>query len=83
MNIPIWGFVLSLVACIIVGIVIGFFVARAIIAKQIKENPPITAAQIKAMYASMGRTASQAQINATMKAMEQAGPKNNKKKKRK
>ena len=39
--------------------------------KQLKENPPITEKQIRAMYAQMGRKPSEAQIRAIMKSMGQ------------
>ncbi|WP_280131247.1 YneF family protein [Mycoplasmopsis bovis] len=56
----------------IVGGFIGFFVARKIFEKQIRENPPITRNMIKAMFAQMGRKASESQINAVMRSMTNA-----------
>jgi uncharacterized protein YneF (UPF0154 family) len=72
MSIPIYGFVLSLIACILVGLVIGYFVCRKLFQKELQKNPPISEAMIKAMYRSMGVTPSQARINQTMKAMKDA-----------
>jgi uncharacterized protein YneF (UPF0154 family) len=37
--------------------------------KQLKENPPITADQIRDMYRQMGRTPSEAQISQIMHRM--------------
>jgi uncharacterized protein YneF (UPF0154 family) len=37
--------------------------------KQLKENPPISEKQIRAMYLSMGRKPSEAQIQQTLRAM--------------
>lgn len=79
MNIPIWAFILIIVAVLIGGAIAGFFICRKIVSKQIEENPPITEAMIKAMYSSMGRTASQSQINATMRAIKDAQKKGGKK----
>ncbi|MBD4758002.1 YneF family protein, partial [Xanthomonas citri pv. citri] len=46
--------------------------ARKIFEKQIRENPPITRNMIKAMFAQMGRKASESQINAVMRSMTNA-----------
>lgn len=73
-------FVFLLILCLVGGIFAGFFIARAVVKKEIKEHPLISEAQIKAMYRSMGRTPSQAQVNATMRAINEAG--NNGKKKK-
>ena len=56
---------------LIIGGIIGFFVARSYFAKQIKKNPPINEKMIRAMYAQMGRKPSEAQIRAIMKSMGQ------------
>ena len=54
---------------LIIGAVVGFFVARWLFKKQLRDNPPINEAQIRAMYASMGKKPSEKQIRATMNAM--------------
>ncbi len=59
------------IGCLIVGLVVGFFTARKIIMKQIKDNPPINEDMIKAMLRQMGRPASQKQVNQIMKSMNQ------------
>ncbi|MCR4562451.1 MAG: YneF family protein [Bacilli bacterium] len=51
------------------GLVGGYFLARFIFKRQLKKNPPINRNMIKAMYMSMGKKPSEAQINATMNAM--------------
>ena len=60
---------------LVIGLLIGgalcFFFTRRYFEKQIKENPPITEKQIRAMYAQMGRKPSEAQIRAIMKSMGQ------------
>ena len=55
---------------LIAGLVIGFFVARRYMKKQIKENPPINEQMIRAMMSGMGRTPSQKQVNQMMKQMQ-------------
>ncbi len=72
MSIPIWAFVVIIIVCIIGGLIGGFFIARTIIKKEIQKNPPINEDMIKAMYRSMGVTPSQARLNQTMKAINDA-----------
>ncbi len=71
-------FVFLLIICLIGGAIGGFFLARYVVKKELKEHPLISEAQIKAMYRSMGRTPSQAQINQTMRAINEAGNTSNK-----
>ena len=54
---------------LIVGGVIGFFVARHVMKKYLKQNPPINEQMIRAMMMGMGRTPSQKQVNQMMKQM--------------
>lgn len=61
--------VLYLIGGIIVGFIAGFFVARAVMQKYLKKNPPINEQMIKAMMTQMGRTPSQKQVNQMMKSM--------------
>jgi uncharacterized protein YneF (UPF0154 family) len=67
MTIEIWAFVLSLVGAVLGGLVAGFFITRWWFQKQIKENPPINEKMIRAMFASMGRKASEKQIREIMR----------------
>lgn len=57
------------IVCLIIGAIIGFFLAQKYFKKQLDENPPITREQIRAMYQQMGRTPSESQINQVMEAM--------------
>ena len=61
--------ILYVVIGIIIGGVLGFFIARKVMQKYIKQNPPINEQMIKAMMSQMGRTPSQKQVNQMMKAM--------------
>lgn len=56
---------------IVIGGIAGFFISRAVFKRQLKKNPPITEKQIRALYMSMGRKPSEAQIRSAMKAMNQ------------
>ena len=62
--------ILLLVIGILVGAVIGFFLARYVMQKYLKKNPPINEEMIKTLMMQMGRKPNQKQINQMMKAME-------------
>ncbi len=51
---------------------LGFYITRKLIEKQLKENPPISESQIRAMFQSMGRKPSEAQIRNVMQSMKNA-----------
>ena len=63
------AFVFTLIGILLVGGVAGFFLARYIIKKQMEKNPPINENMIRAMFAQMGRKASEAQVRAVMNSM--------------
>ena len=60
--------IMYLVIGLLIGGALGFFFTRRYFEKQIKENPPITEKQIRAMYAQMGGKPSEAQFRAIMKS---------------
>ena len=60
---------LKVLGLLLVGAVIGFFIARKYMQKYLKKNPPINEQMIKAMMSQMGRTPSQKQVNQMMKSM--------------
>ncbi|MBO8428155.1 MAG: YneF family protein [Firmicutes bacterium] len=66
---PWWQTLLYCLLTLIVGLVIGFFAARAYFKKQIKDNPPINEKMIRAMFMQMGRKPSESQIRAVMNSM--------------
>ena len=61
--------VLYLLGGLIAGLVAGFFIARNVMQKYMKKNPPINEQMIKTMMMQMGRTPSQKQVNQMMKSM--------------
>ncbi len=69
LGVAIGVIIASVIISLIVGGIIGFFVTKRMFEKQLRENPPITEKQIRAMYLQMGRKASEAQIKSTMRAM--------------
>ena len=60
-----WSSLLYFVIGAVIGGIIGFFVARHYLQKQINEK------MIRAMFLQMGRKPSEAQIKAIMKSMGQ------------
>lgn len=57
------------IACLVVGAILGFLGARKLIKRELEKNPPINEKMIRAMFMSMGRKPSEAQIRAVMKNM--------------
>ena len=55
---------------LVIGAVAGFFIARKVMEKYLKKNPPINEDMIKALMMQMGRKPNQKQINQMVKAME-------------
>lgn len=64
--------ILQVIGLLLVGAVIGFFIARKFMMKYLKKNPPINEDMIKMLMAQMGRKPNQKQINQIMKQMEQS-----------
>lgn len=64
------GFVFTLLGVLLAGFIIGFFVARTVLKKQLEKNPPINEKMIRAMFLSMGRKPSEAQIRQVMNSVQ-------------
>ena len=69
MDMPVVAFVFTLIGVALAGGVGGFFLARYLIKKEMEKNPPINENMIRAMFAQMGRKASEAQVRAVMNSM--------------
>lgn len=67
---PVWGIVLIAIATLMIGVAIGFFVARKYMESYLKKNPPINEDMLKIMMMQMGQKPSQKKITQMMKAME-------------
>lgn len=78
------GDIFAIVLGILIPIVafLSFYITRKLIEKQLKENPPISEAQIRAMFMSMGRKPSESQIRQTMNSMKNVKGKNQYKKRK-
>ncbi len=55
---------------LVLGVIAGFFIAKKVFTKQLKENPPINEEMIKTLMRGMGRNPSQKQVNQLMKQMQ-------------
>lgn len=61
-----------LVVALIGGVVLGYFLSRWVFKKELKKNPPINEKMIRAMFTSMGRKPSEAQVRQVMRSMQDA-----------
>lgn len=69
---PWWaGLIIGILAAIIGGF-LGFYITKKIVQKQLRDNPPISENQIRAMYMQMGRKPSEADIKKVVNSMKKA-----------
>ncbi|TCI21938.1 YneF family protein [Exiguobacterium sp. SL-10] len=61
--------ILLIVAALIGGIAIGFFIARKYMMNYLEENPPINEDMIRTLMMQMGQKPSQKKVNQVMRAM--------------
>ncbi|AGM26085.1 hypothetical protein SSYRP_v1c04930 [Spiroplasma syrphidicola EA-1] len=69
---PWWAGLIIGIGALILGGVLGFIITKKIVQKQLRDNPPITEKQIRAMYMQMGRKPSEADIKKVMNSMKKA-----------
>ena len=61
--------ILLIVLALILGAVGGFFLSRWFFKRQLEKNPPINEAMVRALYQSVGRKPSEADIQRTINAV--------------
>lgn len=66
-----WVALLIGVGALIIGAVLGFFIARAWFKKYLEKNPPVNERMIREMMRQMGRTPSEKQVRQVMASMNQ------------
>ncbi len=69
---PVWLQIVLPIATLLIGLVGGFFGARAYFKKYLEKNPPVNEAMIRAMMTQMGRTPSDKHVRQVMSSMKQA-----------
>ena len=67
-----YWFALLLVGVLLVGGIVGFFIARKVFKNYLEKNPPINENMIRAMMTQMGRKPSEKQVRQVMAAMNAA-----------
>lgn len=77
-----WVIVIALVA-LVAGTVLGVFMTRSAVKKQLEENPPLSEDMIRMMMMQMGRKPSEAQIRQMMNNLRSQAKKANQKDKKK
>lgn len=75
--------VLIAVIALIVGTVIGVFITRSAVKKQLEQNPPLNEDMLRMMMMQMGRKPSEAQIRQMMQSLRNQAKKANQKDKKK
>ena len=68
-----WNVILIAIVTLLIGVAIGFFIARKYMESYLKKNPPINEDMLKIMMMQMGQKPSQKKITQMMKAMEKQG----------
>ncbi|WFG95524.1 YneF family protein [Spiroplasma citri] len=69
---PWWAGLIIGIGCLVIGGVLGFLITKKNVQKQLRDNPPITEKQIRAMYMQMGRKPSETDIKKVMNSMKRA-----------
>ncbi len=65
-----WYWVLTIaIGTLLVGGVIGFFIARAWFKRYLAKNPPMDETMIREMFRQMGRTPSEKQVRQILSSM--------------
>lgn len=76
----IWVVLIAL-ATLVIGLILGFFIARKTMMNYLKKNPPINEQMLRTMMMQMGQKPSQKKINQMMRGMTQQMENQDKKKK--
>lgn len=50
------------IIALIIGMILGWYLAKKVLQKQIKDTPMITSAQVRELYSQIGRKPSEKQI---------------------
>jgi len=61
--------ILLILIGLVIGAILGFFIARTVMMRYFKKNPPINEKMIEVMMTQMGRKPSQKQVKQVMQQM--------------
>lgn len=64
-----WLYILVGIVALLVGVLLGFLIARKYMMNYMKKNPPINEQMLRVMMMQMGQNPSKKKINQMMKAM--------------
>ena len=64
-----WLYILVGIVALLIGVLLGFFIARKYMMNYMKKNPPINEQMLRVMMMQMGQNPSKKKINQMMKAM--------------
>ncbi len=67
-----WQLVLIIIGTLLVTAVVTFIITKKLFERQLKKNPPVNEAMIRAMMTQMGRTPSEKQVRQIMRSMNDA-----------
>lgn len=67
-----WQLVLVIIGTLLVTAVVTFIITKKLFERQLKKNPPVNEAMIRAMMTQMGRTPSEKQVRQIMRSMNDA-----------
>ncbi|MGI6782236.1 MAG: YneF family protein [Acholeplasmataceae bacterium] len=71
-TMKLWMVIVFPILILLVGLIVGFFLARLFFKKYLEKNPPVNEQMIRVMMQQMGRTPSERQVRQVMASMNQA-----------
>jgi len=66
-----WLSIVLIVVALLIGAVVGFFLAQRYFKRYLEKNPPINEQMVRAMMMQMGRKPSEKQVRQVMASMNQ------------
>ncbi len=69
---PLWLEIVLPILTLLVGLILGFVLAKKYFKNYLEKNPPINEQMVRAMMSQMGRTPSEKQVRQVMASMKQA-----------
>ena len=67
-----WQLLLIILGTLLITAIATFIITKKLFERQLKKNPPVNEAMIRAMMTQMGRTPSEKQVRQIMRSMNDA-----------